>query len=282
VGEAVVAEHTYALGHSSRELERLSIQARLINPITRRFLAGAGILPGMRVLDVGCGAGDTSLLAASFVGDTGEVVGVDLSPLAIARARARATARSLPKVLFEVGDPAAIGFARKFDAVIGRYVLMFQPDPVHLLAGVVRHVRPGGIVMFHEVDWSGVRSMPPVPTYDLVCRWTAEVLAASGHHIRMGMRLPATFQAVGLPEPTLRLDAVIGAGTSAGQGMNIVGDLMPMLLPASEQYGIATAQEVDADTVAARMEQEAQATGSVVVGRSEIGAWATVPLTPPG
>lgn len=59
-----MAEHTYALGHSPRELERLSIQAHLVNPITGRFLAGAGVGPGMRVLDIGCGAGDTSFLAA--------------------------------------------------------------------------------------------------------------------------------------------------------------------------------------------------------------------------
>lgn len=277
-----MVEHTYALGHSARELERLSVQARLINPITGRFLAAAGIGLGMRVLDIGCGAGDTSLLAASLVGEGGAVVGADRSAVAIAQARARAAGLGLSNLTFEIGDPAEIEFTSTFDAVMGRYVLMFQPDPVRMLAGVVRHVRPGGIVVFHEPDWSGVRSMPPVPAYDQVCRWAAESLAASGHHIRMGLRLPATYRAAGLPEPTLLLDAVIGAGSAAAEAMNIVGDLMPMLLPAIERYGIATAQEVDLDTVADRMAREARATDSVVIGRSEIGAWTTVPLTPPG
>jgi ubiquinone/menaquinone biosynthesis C-methylase UbiE len=63
----------YVLGHSDWELDRLRVQARLIDPITRRFFLDAGIVPGMRVLDVGSGAGDTAFLAAELVGARGEV-----------------------------------------------------------------------------------------------------------------------------------------------------------------------------------------------------------------
>ena len=77
----------YALGHSDEEIERLSTQARLIDPITRRFFREAGLEHGMRVLDVGCGAGDTSALLLQMVGDKGEVVGVDRAPAAIAAAK---------------------------------------------------------------------------------------------------------------------------------------------------------------------------------------------------
>src|ERR1700720_4114454 len=102
----------YALGHSGRELERLSAQARLIDPITRQFFRDAGIVPGMRVLDVGSGAGDVSFLVADLVGDAGEVVGVDRSPNALAAARARAIAQSRHNVLFLEGDPAQMEFER--------------------------------------------------------------------------------------------------------------------------------------------------------------------------
>jgi hypothetical protein len=67
----------YALGHSPRELERLAVQARLVDPITRAFLREAGIAPGMRVLDVGCGAGDVAFLAADLVGRDGAVIGIE-------------------------------------------------------------------------------------------------------------------------------------------------------------------------------------------------------------
>src|SRR5262245_29840276 len=62
----------YALGHSERELERLGVQARLVDPVTRRFFVEAGVVSGMRVLDVGSGVGDVSFLAAELVGESGE------------------------------------------------------------------------------------------------------------------------------------------------------------------------------------------------------------------
>ena len=165
----------YALGHSDRELNRLRAQARRVDPVTRAFFGQAGIAPGMRVLDVGSGAGDVAFLLAELVGDTGEVVGVDREPGALAVASARAASRG--NVSFREGDPARMTFERSFDAVVGRYVLQFQPDPVAMLRALVRHLHPGGIVAFHELDWDSVRSFPASPTYDQCCRWVVETLA---------------------------------------------------------------------------------------------------------
>jgi ubiquinone/menaquinone biosynthesis C-methylase UbiE len=123
------AASAYVLGHSERELERLRLQAQLIDPITRQFLIEAGIAPGMRVLDVGCGAGDVAFLAADLVGPTGQVVGVDRSAVALATARTRAEVRSLANVTFHKCELSAMALDQPFDAAIGRYVLCFQPDP---------------------------------------------------------------------------------------------------------------------------------------------------------
>jgi ubiquinone/menaquinone biosynthesis C-methylase UbiE len=127
--ESSDATKSYVLGHSDNELERLNAQGRLIDPITRQFFREAGLVTGMRVLDIGSGAGHVAVLAAELVGDAGEVVGTDTAPLAIARARARAKALSLNNVSFREVDPAEMDFDGPFDAVIGRYVLMFQADP---------------------------------------------------------------------------------------------------------------------------------------------------------
>src|SRR5215831_7157277 len=83
----------YALGHSSRELDRLSFQGTVFAPFTRQLFTEAGIKPGMRVLDVGSGGGDVSFLAAELVGKSGHVLGVDRSETAVERARSRAIRR---------------------------------------------------------------------------------------------------------------------------------------------------------------------------------------------
>ena len=181
----------YVLGHSERELDRLTIQARLIEPITRRFFVDAGIAPGMRVLDVGSGVGDVAFLAAELVGEAGEVVGADRARDALDRARARAQSQSLDNVSFVDGDPSAMTFGRQFDAIVGRYVLLFQPDPAAMLRGLVRHLRPGGLVVFHEPEWARAGSTPPVASWDRCCRLVVEAFAAGGADSEMGVKLPS-------------------------------------------------------------------------------------------
>ena len=70
----------YLMGRSEAETRRLMAQHRLYGRFTRRLLEDAGIGEGMKVLDVGSGAGDVALLSAELVGPTGSVVGVDQDP----------------------------------------------------------------------------------------------------------------------------------------------------------------------------------------------------------
>lgn len=261
----------YVLGHSDRELARLSAQARLIDPISRRFFLEAGIGAGMRVLDVGSGAGDVAFLAAELVGETGEVVGVDRSAAAVEVARARAAERSLANVSFLEGDPASMAFERPFDAAVGRYVLQFQADPAAMLRKVAEHVRPGGVVVFHELDWDGARSFPPVPTYDNCCRLCRETIGASAE-TRMGGKLLPTFLAAGLHTPTLRLEALAGIAEPARSVADLTGSLSAKI----EQLGLARATELEPEALFDQMVAEAQAGNSVVIGNFQFGAWTRV------
>jgi len=266
----------YVLGHSNREIERLKLQARLIGPITRRFFSEAGVVPGMRVLDVGSGPGDVAFLAADLVGAKGHVVGVDRAPTALEVARARAKEQSRQNVEFRDGDPAEMKFEAPFDVVLGRYVLPFQKDPAAMLRKLARHARPGGVVVFHEIDWGGLSSYPAAPTYDRCCKWGAETLRLHGTESRMGMKLHSTFVGAGLTAPTLRLEALAGGGASSSDVVQLMTDLMVILLPEMERLGVATAAEVDLETLGARMQAEAIANSSVLVGHYQIGAWARV------
>ena len=267
---------SYVLGHSDEELERLGRQARLIEPITRRFFQGAGLAPGMRVLDVGSGAGDVAFLAAELVGERGEVVGADRSADALAKARERAAAQSLRNVSFREGDPAALAFDRPFDAVVGRYVLLFQPDPAAMLRRLAALLRPGGVVVFHEPDWYGVRSIPPCPTYERCSDSIVETLRRSGHATDTGLGLHAAFVAAGFPAPVMRLDALVGGGANAADLLRLNADIVRSVVPEMERLGIAKAREVDIETLADRMIAEATTLDALLVGRYEVGAWSRV------
>ena len=266
----------YALGHSDSELERLATQARVIDPITRRFFQEAGVKPGMRVLDVGSGVGDVAFLAAELVGASGEVVGIDRASNALAIARTRAEARSLHQVSFIEGDLSEMTFEQPFDAIVGRYVLQFIPDPAAALRKLVSYLRPNGVIVFHELDWSGIRSWPAAPTYDQCCQWCIEALQRHGTEAHMGSKLYPTFVSAGLPTPTLRLEAVIAGGENASDRLFLAAELSRTLLPIMERLGVATADTVNIETLAARMQSEVIANGSTIVGHWQIGAWSRI------
>jgi SAM-dependent methyltransferase len=271
----MVATDGYVLGHSDAELRRLATQARLVDPITRRFLVSAGIRKGMRILDVGSGAGDVAMLLAGLVGPTGEIVGTDPARTAIDAAEKRVRAASLENVTFKHGDPAAMTFDKPFDAVVGRYVLQFIPDPSAAIADLSRHLHRDGIMFFHELDWDGARSSPPVPTYDRVCSWIMRTIEGGGAQIRLGARLASVFERAGLSRPTLRLESVIACGPAAIDAVHLVTDLVAAQLPNMERMGIVTASEVELPSLAQRILAEVGADGTLV-GRAEVAAWTMV------
>ena len=267
------AKSGYILGHSEREIARLKAQAAELDPITRRFLREAGIVLGMRVLDVGSGAGDVAFLAGELVGAAGEVVGVDLAPAAVEVARSRAAALSLENVAFLQGDPAAMSLDQPFDAVIGRYVLQFQKDPVAMLCAVTAHVRPKGLVVFQENDWAGLASFPPVPTFDQVCQWASTTMRRHGTETHMGAKLHGTFVGAGLELPTMRLEAPVGTPANLAW-LQRFRELIATLVPEMERLGVATAGQVDIETLVERISNEAARTNSIIIGVFSIGAWA--------
>ncbi len=108
---------------------------RSLAPFGAALLAQSGAEPGQRVLDVGCGCGDTSIAFADRIGDAGAVLGVDLSSEMLERARERAGDRS--NVRFVVADAARLATDERFDRIVSRFGVMFFGDPV----GAFRHLR---------------------------------------------------------------------------------------------------------------------------------------------
>lgn len=271
----------YALGHSSRELDRLSFQGTVFAPHTRQLLIDAGLTAGMHVLDVGSGGGDVSFLAADLVGSGGYVLGVDRSPEAVMRARTRAFRRNLRNVNFEIGDPAAMHFDKPFDAIIGRFVLMYQDDPAASLRSMMRHLREGGVVAFHEVDSTSCRSWPAAPVFDTAARWLIDALRGSGARPELGLEMHSLFLDCGLPEPVMRMDALL-SGDEDSPVYKLLAEAVRTLIPTLEKLNIVSAAQVQIDSLADRMRQEVIAKRGVAISYGLVGAWAKKPFTYPG
>jgi ubiquinone/menaquinone biosynthesis C-methylase UbiE len=272
-----VSTPSYVLGHSEQELQRLRRQALLIEPATLRFLSEAGIGAGMRVLDVGSGAGDVTFLAAKLVGEAGEVIGADRAPAAVAAASRTASERCWRNVSFREGDPADMTFDRLFDAVIGRYVLLFQSDGAAMVRRLARHLRPGGLVLFHEPDWQSARSIPTAQTYDNCCRWIQETFARAGTDSNMAGRLYRILIRAGFPTPVMSMQTFIAGGAQCAEYLQAVADLVGSMLPSIVEHGVASAAEVAYETLAQRMQRETCDQECLIIGRSEVGAWARLP-----
>ena len=265
-------DSTYALGHSQRELERLSRQAQLFEPFTRQLFQQAGIAAGMRVLDVGSGSGDVALLVAELVGQSGEVIGVDRAAQAVQLATARAQARGARNVKFLEADPTEMQFDRPFDAVVGRLVLMYYPDPVAAVRKLVVHLRDEGLIVFHEFDMANFRSLPRAPIFERHAELIRQTLIATGARTQLGLELYSVFLAAGLPGPSMRMDAVVGGGPES-PAYEIVAEVVRSLLPAMERLNIANAKELDISSLAQRMRDEVVAAHGVTVTPALIGAW---------
>jgi 2-polyprenyl-3-methyl-5-hydroxy-6-metoxy-1,4-benzoquinol methylase len=266
-------DRVYVLGHSAEELNRLIDQARLFGELTEDVFVRAGIGPGMRVLDVGCGAGDVSFLLARLVGPSGEVVGVDRSEEAVAMATARAQAMGLSQVSFSQGELEDISLDQPVDAAVGRFVLMYSPDPSVSLRRIAANVRAGGIVAFQEMNVAEAKSFPQVDLYEQSMRLIIETLHREKAKTLMGLRLYRTFVEAGLPPPQMIMAARV-EGSSDSLGYQIVARVVKSLLPVMEKLGVANEKEVQIETLAERLRNEVISRGAVIVLPPLVGAWA--------
>ena len=264
----------YAPGYSEEERRRLIEQAGFFGGFTERLFVDAGIGPGMRVLDVGCGVGDISLLAASLVGPEGAVLGVDRDSLALGHARERVSAMGLTNVDFVEGDIRELTFDEPFDAAVGRLVLMYLADPADTLRRIADLLRTGGIVAFQELTLAeGGLAYPEAPlllrTGDLI----NETFRRAGTEMEMGLKLYSAFIAAGLPAPHMRAERPIGGGPDY-PGYRWMAQITRSILPLMEQLGVASAEEIDVETLQERLRDEVAGSGGVVAMPTLMGAWA--------
>lgn len=233
--------------------------------ITARWLAEAGVGPGQRVLDVGAGPGAVTALLLERIGPEGCVVGLDREEPLLAMARARHAGRPVEYRQVDLAGPLPRDLGT-FDAIVGRRVLMYLPDPGATLSRLRSLLRPGGLVFFQELVLDETPSA--LPLHDAVRGWLVAMLRAESASWSMGLALPRLFAEAGLGWPVMRAEVDV---LSAGQPDSLV-ERLRFMTPRLASAGIS-AENIDIDTLSARLMEERARVGLPWMSERAVAAW---------
>ena len=190
----------YALRLSDDELARYHLMAEHARAHESELWARAGVGPGARIADVGCGPGAILALLAEAVGSEGQVVGLDSDESAVAAASALIASTGLTNASVRVGKADDTGLPEAgFDVVMMRHVLAHNGGAEQRIVDhLATLVRPGGALYLLDAHLRAITMYPePAGLQDLFDRYIA-FLSARGSDIRIGLRLSHLVKAAGL------------------------------------------------------------------------------------
>jgi ubiquinone/menaquinone biosynthesis C-methylase UbiE len=199
-------------------------RAQALGPATERLLDAARLEPGMRVLDIAAGTGDTSLLAARRVGPTGSVLAVDISPSMLEVAAESARAAGLANLDTLVQDVSMLDLpAKSFDAVISRLGLMFLDDLEGGLRAIRGALKPG--CHMAALVWSTAERNPYLGTPIEIVRAAGLLASESVTVVRaFSLGAPGGFEsalvAAGFVEVSVERLPIVRAFASVDEAMN--------------------------------------------------------------
>jgi SAM-dependent methyltransferase len=230
----------YSLSLSDAEIARYRMMADAAREDEHALWEAAGIGPGARVADVGCGPGALSIVLAELVGESGHVQGVDRDEIALATGRELAARSGLVNVQFLAGPADATGLAQaSLDVVMMRHVLAHNGGREQAIVDhLATLVRPGGTVYLVDVDADRMEIKPAVPELEDLDAAYRALHARRGNDLSVGRRLPELLAAAGLesvefhdhsrvitPGPGMRPPAWAARETLVAEGLATRDDL---------------------------------------------------------
>jgi SAM-dependent methyltransferase len=205
----------YVLGTHNAERDRLVRQHELWLDEASRAWALAGVAPGSRVLDLGCGPGLATESLLTFVGPKGHVAGIEISPVFAAQARERCAAAGRNDVAIRELDLMSgelpVDMNESFDVVWCRWLAMFVREPARIIDAARSALVKGGRVAFHEYVNYGTYSLHP--SGPRVAEFVSHAIASfarDGGDAHVARRLPSLLTQRGFEILSLRPIARVG------------------------------------------------------------------------
>jgi hypothetical protein len=180
------------------------------------------------------------------------------------------TEAGLHNVSFNESDVGEILDGKLFDAAVGRFILMYLPDPVAALRSISQLVRPGGVLAFQEPYWVPVLAhLAKLPLWFATASLIDETMRASANH-EMGTDLFHTFVEAGLPEPAMCMELPMGKEPDLAQWYY---DTLCSLRPQMGQLDLPIESLGSLGTLVHRLQAEVAESKTVACWFASVGAW---------
>jgi ubiquinone/menaquinone biosynthesis C-methylase UbiE len=178
-------------------------------------------------------------------------------------------------VQFIQADASEIPTDRPFDAVAGRFILMFLPDPASVLSSLIRMLKPGGIIAFQEPSWSPFLAFNRrYPLCSELLHAIHETFVRSEVNPEMGPDLYRIFQEIGLPAPSMHMEAAMGCDA---EFVSIFSGVIGSLRPLAREHNVSLDGLGDVETLPQRIHDEVAAVKGVISLIPLVGVWARKP-----
>ena len=255
----------YTIDENVSGLERQKLLAQTFNPSSIRFLDESGDLSGAKLLDLGCGIGETSRMLAERVGPGGSVHGIDFDPALVESAQ---SLNGQENITFAQGDAQALDFAdASFDVVYTRFLLVHLQEPQAALKEMTRVCKPQGKVIVHDGDFSTIYTGPDPAGGDGINK-----LFTLFNNTRIGIRLWHIFRDLGYENIEFRVDRMLVRDPA---NKTLAAMTVEAMREAAVQSGLMDQAEIDAlcQTLRAGIDDE-----NYLIGFPEIyAAWIKKP-----
>ena len=239
-------ENAYILGTDDEELRRLGFQHSVWSGQAHELWRAAGLKPGDRVLDLGCGPGFISVELARFVGPTGRVLAHDRSPRFLRFLESECFRLGLANVETLLGEAESLSLPdRSIDACYARWLFCWLADPYAVLKSVAQALKPGGAILLQDyLDWGAMKAIPPSDNYMRARRACMESWRLGGGTINICEQVPALARRAGLTVELFHPVARLGAEPSP-EWRWVIG-FLHHYLPSTIEKGIYTQADFDA------------------------------------
>lgn len=265
----------YLLGHSLDELNRLINQSSYYNPSTEAVLSRAGLKPGMTVMDVGCGAGDVSLCIARMVGPEGKIIAIDQAEEALALGKMRAAELGIKNIFFIKGNLNQYQPEEPMDAIVGRLVLLYQPDPLTSLIILKKFLKPGGIMAFQEFIMSSAKSWPTLDFFESHLRIIVDTFHRAGMDPILGSRLYHLMDRAGMSDLRTMGYTNFAVGPDVARAAEYLVQTIRTIVPVAQKLGVEFPEGFELESLTDRLVDSCIKNQISLCTPMMVGVWGT-------